>query len=203
MERESKIAPLEVEDEVEHEDKGFNLVNAGVGKYTSDGKLKATRKKTPPVTRDTAFLHLDATIPPDLKYGLHQLMIRHGRYCPTCNAVGGRKQGIGQNGKPLVGKLKQITVKEEKDDGTFEETETELVIKEEPVNSEDEGEKGLSAVVGASDLQIKIEGEGEASELDQKPYVPIDAAGGTGQKTGGNLDGSCILGNMISWERLI
>ncbi|EPS42020.1 hypothetical protein H072_4005 [Dactylellina haptotyla CBS 200.50] len=206
MELESKIAPLEIEDEdEEHElddtDKKTGLV--GIGNLNGKPGAKRNSKRTPPVTRDTTFLHLDTKVPPDLKYGLHQLMIRHGRYCPTCNAAGGRKFGIGQNGKPLVAKTKSITVKEEKEDGTFEEKSVETIVKEEPADSDEEGYNGGGGSAGTGesyDLQVKAE---EASELNNKPSLPIDAAGGTGEKTGGNPDGSCILGDMISWERLI
>ncbi|KAF3936986.1 hypothetical protein ABW19_dt0209045 [Dactylella cylindrospora] len=184
MERESKEVPLELSDEEQEGDR------------KGGEKSKSKQKKEPPVTRDTAFLHLDARVPADLKYGLHQLMIRHGRYCPTCNAGGGRKYGIGQNGKAIVGKTKKVTVKEENPDGTFEETQVEVVVKEEV--SDDEGVVNFGF---RSDDKIKM--EEEASESKVKPYIPIDAAGGTGEKTGGNPDGSCILGDMISWERLI
>ncbi|KAK6538965.1 hypothetical protein TWF694_010515 [Orbilia ellipsospora] len=216
MERESRIAPLEIEDdEQETIDRNKNEKTGPMetpsrvdGKPRASGKLK----KPPPVTRDSTFLHLDARVPSDLKYGLHQLMIRHGRYCPTCNAAGGRKVGIAQNGKQLVPKLKTIIVKEENEDGSFGEKMVDTVVKAEPVDSDDEGVLGgggggfgLGVGAGAGeayDPQIKIKME-EASELDKKPYIPIDAAGGTGERTGGNPDGSCILGDLISWERLV
>ncbi|KAJ6261254.1 hypothetical protein Dda_3922 [Drechslerella dactyloides] len=223
MERESKIAPLEV-DEGDDEEKSNILVGESTSPIPTSENPTERRKRPPPVTRDTAFLHLDARVPPELKYGLHQLMIRHGRYCPTCNAAGGRKYGIGQNGKPLAVTTKRVTVKEEQSDGTFAETQVEISVKEEPADSEHEdGGSGSLTGFGAgslsrSDRKIKLEenGEGgvkggyensgqmlEASESESKPYVPIDAAGGTGEKTGGNPDGSCILGDSISWERLV
>ncbi|KAK4698738.1 endonuclease III, partial [Phenoliferia sp. Uapishka_3] len=39
-------------------------------------------------TRETAFQHLDVLIPDDLKYGLHSLLVRHGRGCEKCAANG-------------------------------------------------------------------------------------------------------------------
>ncbi|ORY76538.1 DNA glycosylase [Leucosporidium creatinivorum] len=42
----------------------------------------------PTATRDETFFHLDALIPPNLKYGLHCLMVRHGRGCRECSANG-------------------------------------------------------------------------------------------------------------------
>ncbi|KAK6503110.1 hypothetical protein TWF481_008145 [Arthrobotrys musiformis] len=234
MSQQSKIAPLELsedDDVIEKEDIKTGQVDntnrvdgktspSGAGRSDRNGnkrpaKLESSKKREVRVTRDTTFLHLDARVPDELKYGLHQLMIRHGRYCPTCNAAGGRKHGIGQDGKQLIATKKSVIVKEEKEDGTFEESTVEVVIKEEPADSDDD--IGLPALLQKRELQqdagdsydgakIKIEDidpDGLASELKGKPYVPIDAAGGTGEKTGGNPDGSCILGELVSWERLV
>ncbi|KAI1652859.1 DNA glycosylase [Daldinia decipiens] len=43
-------------------------------------------------SRDEAFAHLDARVPDALKYGLHVLLIEHGRACPECKA-GGKRLG--------------------------------------------------------------------------------------------------------------
>lgn len=44
-------------------------------------------------TREQTQAHLDATIPSDLKFDLHFLLIAHGRSCPVCR--GGSKQKTG------------------------------------------------------------------------------------------------------------
>lgn len=41
--------------------------------------------------RVTAQAHLDIKIPNDLKYGLHVLMVQHGRRCKGCKSSGGGK----------------------------------------------------------------------------------------------------------------
>ncbi len=48
----------------------------------------------PYATRDTAFSHCDHRIPDHLKYGLHQLMIYHGKSCRRCkgSTFGGTKE---------------------------------------------------------------------------------------------------------------
>jgi endonuclease III len=43
------------------------------------------------VTEVTAFSHLEVRIPDQLKYALHQLLIRHGKGCPRCRAITGEK----------------------------------------------------------------------------------------------------------------
>ncbi|TGJ83013.1 hypothetical protein E0Z10_g5753 [Xylaria hypoxylon] len=43
-------------------------------------------------TRDQTHAHLDARIPDDDKYGLHVLLVRHGRECEECRA-GGKSLG--------------------------------------------------------------------------------------------------------------
>ena len=40
-------------------------------------------------TRDTTFAHCDVRIPDELKYSLHQLLIRHGKTCGRCRAITG------------------------------------------------------------------------------------------------------------------
>lgn len=46
-------------------------------------------KWIPPQARDEvmAFKHVDAVVPDNLKYALHQLFIKHGRACPRCKAA--------------------------------------------------------------------------------------------------------------------
>ncbi|KAI0381691.1 DNA glycosylase [Hypomontagnella monticulosa] len=43
-------------------------------------------------SRDEAFAHLDAKVPDRLKYGLHVLLVEHGRKCGECKA-GGKSTG--------------------------------------------------------------------------------------------------------------
>ena len=40
-------------------------------------------------SRDTTFAHCDVRCPDELKYGLHQLLIKHGKVCGKCRAVTG------------------------------------------------------------------------------------------------------------------
>jgi hypothetical protein len=40
----------------------------------------------PPVTRNSTYAHLDVRIPDSLKYPLHYLFIKHGKFCPECSA---------------------------------------------------------------------------------------------------------------------
>ncbi|KAF2458243.1 DNA glycosylase [Lineolata rhizophorae] len=40
-------------------------------------------------TRNTAYAHCEVRVPDDLKYPLHQLLIKHGRQCPRCRASTG------------------------------------------------------------------------------------------------------------------
>src|SRR5690606_17659285 len=43
-------------------------------------------------SRDETHAHLDAMIPDEEKYGLHVLLVTHGRLCQECKA-GGKKTG--------------------------------------------------------------------------------------------------------------
>ncbi|GAA6008509.1 hypothetical protein JCM11491_004503 [Sporobolomyces phaffii] len=57
-------------------------------------KYVATSKTTTPPSRDQTFYHLDATLPDELKYPLHSLLVRHGRGCVKCAANGVTTQDI-------------------------------------------------------------------------------------------------------------
>ncbi|KAI3320573.1 DNA glycosylase [Xylariaceae sp. AK1471] len=53
--------------------------------------------RPPKATRDQTYAHLDVRIPDEDKYGLHVLMVRHGKDCEECRA--GVKNGrLGQAG---------------------------------------------------------------------------------------------------------
>ncbi|KAI1813835.1 DNA glycosylase [Poronia punctata] len=45
--------------------------------------------RPPGATRDQTYAHLDVRIPDEDKYGLHVLMVKHGKVCDECKAGGG------------------------------------------------------------------------------------------------------------------
>ena len=62
-------------------------------------------------TRDTTFAHCDVRIPNELKYSLHQLLIKHGKECPRCRAITGEKSEGWDKGCPLEDLVKRTGVK--------------------------------------------------------------------------------------------
>lgn len=62
-------------------------------------------------TRDTTFAHCDVRIPNELKYSLHQLLIRHGKQCGRCRAITGEASGDWSKGCPLEELVKRTGVK--------------------------------------------------------------------------------------------
>ncbi|KAI1802712.1 DNA glycosylase [Daldinia bambusicola] len=79
-------------------------------------------------SRDEAFSHLDARVPDPLKYGLHVLLIEHGRTCAECKAGGKslgkcelrktfkRKSGDGE--EEVVRAAEEKSAKSEEGDGS-------------------------------------------------------------------------------------
>ncbi|KAF1851807.1 base excision DNA repair protein [Cucurbitaria berberidis CBS 394.84] len=76
-------------------------------------------------TRNSTYAHCEVRVPDDLKYPLHQLLIKHGKSCPRCRAItgessegwekgcaldhlvkrsGGRKEGLASPAKAASGK---------------------------------------------------------------------------------------------------
>ena len=62
---------------------------------------KSVKKGQPKVDRNTTYSHCDVRIPDDLKYPLHQLLIKHGKACPRCRAVTGQTSAVWEEGCPI------------------------------------------------------------------------------------------------------
>ncbi|EKG18022.1 hypothetical protein MPH_04712 [Macrophomina phaseolina MS6] len=69
------------------------------------------------VTRDSTYAHLDVRIPDDLKYALHQLLIRHGKACPRCRAITGTSSEGWEKGCPIDHLVKRTGAKKGGIDG--------------------------------------------------------------------------------------
>ena len=62
---------------------------------------KSVKKGQPKVDRNTTYSHCDVRIPDDLKYPLHQLLIKHGKTCGRCRAVTGQTSASWEDGCPI------------------------------------------------------------------------------------------------------
>lgn len=61
----------------------------------------STKKGEPKVDRNTVYSHCDVRIPDELKYPLHQLLIRHGKVCPRCRAITSNQSAGWDQGCPI------------------------------------------------------------------------------------------------------
>jgi endonuclease III len=52
-------------------------------------------------TRNSTYAHCEVRVPDDLKYPLHQLLIRHGKSCPRCRAITGEGSARWDEGCPI------------------------------------------------------------------------------------------------------
>jgi endonuclease III len=52
-------------------------------------------------TRNSTYAHCEVRVPDDLKYPLHQLLIRHGKSCPRCRAITGEGSAGWDEGCPI------------------------------------------------------------------------------------------------------
>ena len=74
----------------------------------------------PKATRNSTYAHCEVRVPDQLKYPLHQLMIRHGKTCPRCRAATGTTSDGWEDGCPIdhlvkrTGKRKDGTLKRTK-----------------------------------------------------------------------------------------
>lgn len=52
-------------------------------------------------TRNSTYAHCEVRVPDQLKYPLHQLLIRHGKTCPRCRAITGESSEGWEKGCPI------------------------------------------------------------------------------------------------------
>lgn len=52
-------------------------------------------------TRNSTYAHCEVRVPDDLKYPLHQLLIKHGKSCPRCRAITGESSEGWEKGCPI------------------------------------------------------------------------------------------------------
>ncbi|MCJ1310309.1 hypothetical protein MMC25_003971 [Agyrium rufum] len=121
-------------------------------------------------TRDTTFAHCDVRIPDNLKYSLHQLLIRHGKTCGRCRAITGESSEGWDKGCDLEGLVKRHGAKkggeELRKGGTPKKQFAGKKSKKVKDEDEDEKEKEMDAD-DETDGEIEIGGASDAE------YTPV------------------------------
>ncbi|EON66421.1 hypothetical protein W97_05518 [Coniosporium apollinis CBS 100218] len=59
-------------------------------------------------TRNTTYAHCEVRVPDELKYPLHQLLIKHGKSCPRCRAITGESSEGWGKGCPIEHLVKRV-----------------------------------------------------------------------------------------------
>ncbi|KAJ9635438.1 hypothetical protein H2199_008441 [Coniosporium tulheliwenetii] len=59
-------------------------------------------------TRNTTYAHCEVRVPDELKYPLHQLLIKHGKSCPRCRAITGESSEGWDKGCPIEHLVKRV-----------------------------------------------------------------------------------------------
>ncbi|KAK5131721.1 hypothetical protein LTR08_000610 [Meristemomyces frigidus] len=72
---------------------------------------KTLKKGVPKVDRNTTYSHCEVRVPDELKYPLHQLLIRHGKICPRCRAITGEGSANWEEGCPVEHLVKRYGAK--------------------------------------------------------------------------------------------
>ncbi|EME49038.1 hypothetical protein DOTSEDRAFT_49374 [Dothistroma septosporum NZE10] len=119
---------------------------------------KSTRKGQSKVDRNTTYSHCDVRIPDELKYPLHQLLIKHGKVCPRCRAATGMSSANWEEGCPIEHLVKRHGSKK----GGVS-VAARKKAKEAALLSDDGDAEGVDEVDGASELDDAPDG-GEAVE---------------------------------------
>ncbi|KAL5118189.1 hypothetical protein ACEQ8H_003861 [Pleosporales sp. CAS-2024a] len=68
-------------------------------------------------TRNSTYAHCEVRVPDELKYPLHQLLIRHGKACPRCRAITGESSAGWDEGCPIEELVKRSGARKGGEDG--------------------------------------------------------------------------------------
>jgi endonuclease III len=122
-------------------------------------------------TRNSTYAHCEVRVPDDLKYPLHQLLIRHGKGCPRCRAITGEGSADWDKGCVIEHLVKRDGVR--KGGGSASGTplkKGKAKGKKKAVVSEDESEAAMSEVSDAESSVLSdlvSDEEEEVSEDDE------------------------------------
>jgi endonuclease III len=111
---------------------------------------------------DNCFRHGDFMVPDHLKYGLHQLFIRHGQDCFKCRKA--TKPGTKDWNEAADCPLEHLLVRSKDEAASKPPKRAKEVKKEKEDNVEEEESSGLSDAVSVSDVEADEEEEDEEDE---------------------------------------
>jgi endonuclease III len=117
-------------------------------------------------TRNSTYAHCEVRVPDDLKYPLHQLLIKHGKSCPRCRAITGESSEGWSKGCPIEHLVQRSGVRKEGADPPSKAAKGKKTnARKKRVESDEESEAELTDVsdVDSDNLSNRLESEGEAS----------------------------------------
>jgi endonuclease III len=124
-------------------------------------------------TRNSTYAHCEVRVPDELKYPLHQLLIRHGKSCPRCRAITGEGSAGWDEGCVIEHLVKRDGVRKGGGSASGSPVKAKKGKGRKKVESEDESEAAMSGVSDAesselSDLVSDEEVEVSESEEDDE-----------------------------------
>ena len=127
-------------------------------------------------TRDTTFAHCDVRIPDELKYSLHQLLIRHGKTCGRCRAITGETSEGWDKGCKLEHLVKRYGAKKGGEDKSAKKGGESKIPKKTAAKASAEG-----GANGTTKKKVETEDEEEDEEMDspgdeEEEYSPVKKA---------------------------
>ena len=109
-------------------------------------------------TRNSTYSHCEVRVPDELKYPLHQLLIRHGKTCPRCRAATGEGSDDWDKGCPIEHLVTRTGKRKSGKEG--------LVKKVKKGKKGAESEEESEEVVDDDDEEEQVNEESEVEEVD-------------------------------------
>lgn len=119
----------------------------------------------PEATRDSTFAHCDVRIPNELKYSLHQLLIRHGKACGRCRAITG-ESSVGWEEGCIIDELLTRTGKKKGGLDPVKKSKSKKTVDEEDEDMTVERESSDSKPKRKATPKVKKATKGKATEAD-------------------------------------
>jgi endonuclease III len=127
-------------------------------------------------TRNSTYAHCEVRVPDDLKYPLHQLLIKHGKSCPRCRAITGESSEGWSKGCPIEHLVQRSGVRKEGGGSPTKASKGKKTnTRKKRVESDEESEAELTDLSDADsdNLSNRMQSESEASE-DEASEVESD-----------------------------
>jgi endonuclease III len=118
-------------------------------------------------TRNSTYAHCEVRVPDDLKYPLHQLLIRHGKGCPRCRAITSEGSAKWEEGCPIEHLVQRSGGRKGEGGTPVKAGKAKAKGRKKTVVSDDESEAAMSASEGESSVLSDLGSDDDGADAEE------------------------------------